>query len=149
MIYGNIKQLENFCYLEKKILACFEYLKSHDLKSMEPGGYEIEGKRMFVNLCEYTTTVAEERFWEAHKEYLDIHVMLSGMEQIDVCFIETMEQKSYVPEEDFLPLEGNATGHVILQAGDFLVCYPQDGHRTAIQVEGPQKIKKAIFKVKI
>ncbi|KSV59576.1 YhcH/YjgK/YiaL family protein [Acetivibrio ethanolgignens] len=149
MIYGNIKQLKNFYYLEKEILACFEYLKSHDLKSMELGSYEIEGKRMFVNLCEYTTTVAEERFWEAHKEYLDIHVMLSGMEQIDVCFIEAMEQKSYVPEEDFLPLEGNATGHVILQAGDFLVCYPQDGHRTAIQVEGPQKIKKAIFKVKI
>ena len=38
---------------------------------------------------------------------------------------------------------------VILREGDFLICYPSDGHRTAVQVGEPETIKKAIFKVKI
>ena len=33
--------------------------------------------------------------------------------------------------------------------GDFLSGYPSDGHRTAVQVQEPETIKKAIFKVKI
>ena len=35
------------------------------------------------------------------------------------------------------------------QPGDFLICYPEDGHRTAVAVKEPEKIKKAIFKVRI
>lgn len=41
--------------------------------------------------------------------------MLRGLEQIDVNFIDNMETKEYVPKDDFLPLEGNANSHVILQ----------------------------------
>ena len=102
-----------------------------------------------MNIVEYTTTTPEERFWEAHRQYLDIHVMLDGPEQIDVNFIENMEQKEFQPEGDFLPLEGEPNSHVVLNEGDFLVCYPHDAHRTAVKVKDPKAIKKAIFKVRI
>lgn len=75
--------------------------------------------------------------------------MLRGPEQIDVNFIDNMEQKEFVEKDDFLPLEGEKNSHVILTEGDFLLCYPKDAHRTAVQVEKPVKIKKAIFKIKI
>ena len=52
-------------------------------------------------------------------------------------------------KDDFLPLEGEKKASVILQDGDFLICYPSDGHRTAVAVDGPETIKKAIFKVLI
>ncbi|MGN0349983.1 MAG: YhcH/YjgK/YiaL family protein [Roseburia sp.] len=149
MIFGNVNDLETYSYLDDKILACFAYMKEHDMLKMDAGCHEIQGKDFFVNLCEYQTTKAEERFWEAHREYLDIHVMLSGREQIDLNFIRNMEQKEFVPENDFLPMEGNPNSHVILENGDFLICYPQDGHRTAIQVGESEQIRKAIFKVKI
>ena len=44
-------------------------------------------------------------------------------------------------------MEGEKNASVVLREGDFLVCYPSDGHRTAVQVEEPETIKKAIFKV--
>ena len=75
--------------------------------------------------------------------------MLQGREQIDVNFIENMHLKEYVKKDDFLPMEGEKAGSVILKPGDFLVCYPNDAHRTAVEVEGPENVKKAIFKVKI
>ena len=148
MIFGNINHLEEFGFLEDSVKKCFAYLKDHDLASYEKGTHEIDGGRLFVNV-EYTTTAAENRFWEAHKDYLDVHVMLKGQEQIDVNFIQNMELKEYVKEDDFLPMEGEKNASVVLREGDFLVCYPSDGHRTAVQVEEPETIKKGIFKVVI
>lgn len=149
MIFGNINHLEEFGFLENSVKKCFAYLKDHDLASYEKGTHEIDGERLFVNVVEYTTTAAENRFWEAHKDYLDVHVMLKGQEQIDVNFIQNMELKEYVKKDDFLPMEGEKNASVVLREGDFLVCYPSDGHRTAVQVEEPETIKKGIFKVVI
>lgn len=149
MIFGNINHLEEFGFLEDSVKKCFAYLKDHDLASYEKGTHEIDGERLFVNVVEYTTTAAENRFWEAHKDYLDVHVMLKGQEQIDVNFIQNMELKEYVKKDDFLPMEGEKNASVVLREGDFLVCYPSDGHRTAVQVEGAETIKKGIFKVVI
>ena len=117
MVFGNIRDLKDYGYLEEDVLKCFEYAKNHDLLAYETGSHEIDGDNLFVNIVEYETTTPENRFWEAHRQYLDLHFMLRGPEQIDVNFIDNMEQK--------------------------------DAHRTAVQVEKPVKIKKAIFKIKI
>ncbi|MCI9082062.1 MAG: DUF386 domain-containing protein [Lachnospiraceae bacterium] len=149
MIFGNINQMWEISFLEESVKKCFAYLNEHDLASWEKGCHEIDGDRFFVNIVEYATTDPENRFWEAHKDYLDVHVSLSGREQIDVNFIENMQLGAYVPKDDFLPMEGDKNGSVILTPGDFLVCYPSDAHRTAVAVKEPEEVKKAIFKVKI
>ena len=149
MIFGNIDCLNEYDFLTGPLKECFEYAQDNDLAAFAKGSHEIDGDRLFVNIVEYTTTTPENRFWEAHRAYLDVHVMLSGTEQIDVSFIDHMAQKDYVPADDFLPMDGEPNCHVVLTPGDFLVCYPSDGHRTAIMADGPCTIKKAIFKVKI
>ena len=149
MIFGNINHLEEFSFLEESIKECFSYAKEHDLVSYEKGCHEIDGDRFFVNIVAYTTTPPENRFWEAHKDYLDVHLMLQGQEQIDVNFIKNMQLKEYIKKDDFLPMEGEKAGGVTLRSGDFLVCYPNDAHRTAVAVKQPENVKKAIFKVKI
>ena len=105
--------------------------------------------RRFVNIVGYTTTTPQARFWEAHKNYLDVHLMIHGTEQIDLNFIQNMDVKEFVEKDDFLPMDGEKNSSVILRDGDFLICYPSDGHRTAVEVNGPEQIKKAIFKVRI
>lgn len=149
MVFGNIRDLKDFGYLEENVRKCFDYAREHDLLSYEKGSHPIDGDELFVNIVEYETTTPENRFWEAHRQYLDLHFMLRGPEQIDVNFIDNMEQKEFVEKDDFLPLEGDPNSHVILNAGDFLLCYPADAHRTAVQVGAPAAIKKAIFKIRI
>ncbi|SDF96747.1 YhcH/YjgK/YiaL family protein [Marvinbryantia formatexigens] len=149
MIYGNVEQKETWQFLEEKLTACFAYVKNHDMLHMQPGTYEINGRHFYVNVSEYTTTVRSERFWEAHRKYLDVHVMLQGIETIDLGFVWRMNPGEYEPDKDFLPLDGQATATVTMREGDFLICMPQDAHMTAIMNEQPQKIKKAIFKVQI
>ena len=147
MIFGNIQNLREYLCMEDGIFECFNYAKENNLSAYDRGCHEIDAKRIFVNIAEYETVKPEDRFWEAHKDYLDVHVMLKGQERIDVNFIQNMELKEYVKKDDFLPMEGEKNASVVLREGDFLVCYPSDGHRTAVQVEEPETIKKAIFKV--
>lgn len=147
MIFGNIKNLSEYEFLSEQLKTCFSYANTHDLLAFEKGSHEIDGDKLFVNIVEYTTTEKENRFWEAHRKYLDVHVMLRGEEQIDLNFIQNMKQEEFVEKDDFLPLQGEANGHVVLREGDFLICYPNDGHMTAIRTDEPADIKKAIFKV--
>lgn len=149
MIFGNVIHNITYSFLPESLKECFRYAREHELLSFEKGTHPIDGERLFVNIVEYQTTQPENRFWEAHRNYLDVHLMLDGQEQIDLNFIENMEQKEFVEKDDFLPMDGKPNSHVVLRAGDFLICYPEDGHRTAVAVDGPEKIKKAIFKVRI
>ncbi len=149
MIFGNIQNKKEFLFLEPALLECLDYAASHELLALEPGRQDIDGDRLFVNIVSYTTTRPQDRFWEAHRDYLDLHLMLRGTEQIDLNFIQNMTCGDYVKQEDFLPMEGEKNSSVILRQGDFLICYPSDGHRTAIAPERPEIIRKAIFKIRI
>lgn len=149
MIYGNVKNKDEYIFLPQNLKKCFDYIQNNDLSNLQKGSYEIDGKDLFVNIVEYETTTEDNRFWEAHKNYLDLHFIINGEEIINVNFINNMEQKPFVEQDDFLPLEGDKKTSVVLQKDDFLICYPNDAHMTAIQVEKPTNIKKAIFKVKI
>ena len=149
MIFGNVNDLNDYPFLDEQIKRCLAYASDYDLLGRETGSYQIEGDSLFVNIVEYATTAAENRFWEAHKSYLDLHLILWGKEQIDLNFIQNMQLQEYVQESDFLPMEGQKNSSVVLTPGDFLICYPGDGHRTAVAVDQPETIKKAIFKIRI
>ena len=149
MVFGNINNLAEYAFLPENVQKCFAYAREHDLLEYGKGSHEIEGKELYFNRAEYTTTEAENRFWEAHREYLDVHLILSGTERVDVNFICNLAAGRYVEQEDFLPLEGEKNASVILQPGDFLICYPSDGHMTGVQADAPNLVKKVIFKVKI
>lgn len=149
MIFGNITNLEEYAYLEDKIKACFNFYDENDMKNMEAGIHKINDDEFFVNIVEYDTTTAENRFWEAHKEYLDLHLMLLGEERIALNFLKDMDLGDYDEQKDFQAAEGEITSSVDLKVGDFLVCYPNDVHMTALQIDDSIYIKKAIFKIKI
>lgn len=149
MIFGNLRHLEEFTFLDERIKECMAFTEKNNLLNFEKGSYTIEGDDLFVNVVEYETTAAENRFWEAHRQYLDVHVLLDGTEQIDLNFIQNMKLGPYVEADDFLPMDGEKNASVILKKDDFLICYPGDGHRTAVAPREPGPVKKAIFKVRI
>lgn len=149
MIVGNIHYKQASTEISAKLQECLDYAHAHNLSEMEPGSYPIRGEDLFVNIVSYETTEPEHRFWEAHKAYLDLHLLLAGSERIDVNFLDNMELKSYIAKDDFLPAAGARKASVLLEAGDYLVCYPEDVHMTALYEGHSEKIKKAIFKIKI
>ena len=97
MIYGKFSY-ENF---EKAYLKEIgDFLNNNDLANFEKGITKIDNDRFYVNICDYTTVEEDDRVWEAHKNYLDIHVMIKGTEVLKHTFIENASIKTYHEDSD-------------------------------------------------
>lgn len=148
MIVGNVNDALTGV-ADPALLRALDYFRRHDMAHMEKGSYPIDGQELFVNVVGYETKPLTDTIWEAHRHYLDVHVLISGEERIDLNRISRLRAAPFCEEKDYLPLTGEANCTVVLQPGDFLICYPEDGHRTAIAADEPCAIKKAIFKVRV
>lgn len=134
--------------INEKLQACVHYAKNHTLVDYELGRHEVQDG-IFVNIVSYETKERSECFYEAHRAYIDVHLMLQGEEIIDINDIDAMRQEAFKEEEDFLPLFGERKLEVHMCKDDVLICFPHDAHQTAVYIDEPKHIKKAIFKVKI
>ena len=129
-----------------------EFIKNNDLTKLERGKHEIDGDNLFVNVTEYATTNEDNRVWEAHKKYVDVHVMIEGRECLYHTFIENAEIGKYNEDTDYLeiPSVSVVMTEINLDPGEYLVFDTADVHKTAIMIDDLTKdVKKAIFKVRI
>lgn len=149
MIYGNIHQKETYAFLPVPVQRCLDLARSSGFASLTPGSHPIDGDSLFVNVAAYTTGPEETRSWEAHKDYLDIHVLSKGEEYIDLGFIESMTCGAYHKDSDYQEVTGTARARVLMRPGDFLICYPEDAHKPGIAAGEPAPLKKGFFKVRI
>ena len=114
------------------------------------GKYELENGA-YVSVQEYTTKARAEAKYEAHKKFIDIQLILSGKELIAVTPIEKMEIKDeYNETKDVMFFQHNdeCTDYV-LEAGDFLILYPQDVHMPGVCVNEKSPVRKIVVKVPV
>lgn len=147
MIYGHIHNPELYDFLAEKFLLCLDFIKKNDVATMEMKTYELDGENIFCTIQEYDTLPSDEKEFEAHKEYCDIHYIVSGEEKIEVGFTSRMEAGEYKPDIFFL--KGEAACSVHLRSGDFLICFPEDAHKPGLTDQTTSHIRKALFKVRV
>jgi len=78
LIIDNIENLNKYFPLDVRLKKAYDYINILD-KSIKPGNYEIDGKNMFSivqHIC--TKHIDESAFFEAHRRYLDLQVILEG-----------------------------------------------------------------------
>ena len=110
---------------------------------------ELDGARVYCTRFTYETIPLEEGFFEAHRRYLDIHLMLQGEERVDVAHPDGLTLTESREDGDFYAYQGKEDHSVVLAPGDFLVVFPGDAHRIKLQTDGPRTVSKAVFKVLI
>ena len=119
-------------------------------KEAAVGKYDLENGA-YVSVQEYTTKARSEAKYEAHKKFIDIQMILSGKELIAVSPIEKMTiSDEYNEEKDFMLFHHNdeCTDYV-LEAGDFLILYPQDVHMPGVCVNEKSPVRKIVVKVPV
>lgn len=151
MIAGNIQiALENQD-LSQSVRKALEYALNHDLESMTPGMHDIDGKNFYVNILQTETLPEDKRDFEAHRDYIDVHVDILGSERVDLGNIQDMKSGFYHPDTDYQEVSGVKSSSVYLCPGDFIACWPEDVHKTHVNVNPgiSAPLKKAVFKVKL
>jgi YhcH/YjgK/YiaL family protein len=100
-------------------------------------------------VSEYTTKSKSESMIESHQKYIDIQIIVQGIETIGICPKSACTAAPYDPEKDFQKLEGEV-GFITMQPDSFAVFFPQDGHMPGVQYNNKAaKVKKVVVKVPV
>ncbi len=150
MIFDTLDHAETRYTQSDGLTKALSFLRASDLSQFSLGKTPISGDEIYINRMTYHTADAQTRIWEAHRRYLDIHVVLSGEEIVYVSNLSRMTcDTAYDSEADAALYQGEADAIVRLRTGDFLVCYPEDVHKTGVQLENEGEVQKLVCKVRL
>ncbi len=126
----------------------FSFLKEHNLQTLANGRYPIDGENVFAIVTNNPTKLYDSTQWESHRNYIDLHYVVSGEEKIGVCAITKLTvTKSYDASKDVANYSG--TGKIFSAApGTFFLFFPSDGHRPGITPGGEKPDKKIVIKIR-
>lgn len=118
----------------------------------EIGRYEID-KNSYVNVEVYETKNLSDCKFEAHKKYIDIQMLLSGIEELDYTQVRGLTvSEAYDDVRDIMFFENpnRIFDSVILEAGKFALIYPHEAHRPQVAFNATSKtVKKVVVKIHI
>lgn len=71
---------------------------------------------------------ADKQVLEMHRDYIDVHILLTGQETIGWKAVETLEHQAqaYQKEGDCALYSDRPTLFATLQPGEFAIVYPED-----------------------
>ena len=148
MIFDQLKNAELYFQINNRFRKAFDYLKSNDFNSIEPGKYEIDGEDIYAIVQQYDTKPMSSGKWEAHKKYIDIQFMVSGKEKMGYSHKNKMiVTHEYNSDKDALYLKGEGN-FLVAEAGYFAIFFPTDVHMPCIAINLSTPVKKVVIKVK-
>ena len=152
MIYDNLKNTGSYTFTEPGIAQVLESAKSYTPENFPNARVVLDGDNVFMNMPAYETHGTEKAVMEAHRNYVDVMVMIEGRETIYVKNTDRLQDVYSPYEEGRDALLAHMDQDVIpvdMQPGDFLVLLPQDAHAPGCHAGAPCKVKKIIGKVRI
>ena len=148
MIYAKQKDAPAYRGIHPNLDLALERITPEFLASVGSERVDIVGD-VYATRFTYETIPAEESFFEAHRKYLDIHIMVSGSEGVEIAPPEALTEFDRTEASDFYAYRGEGHYKFVLSPGDFLVVFPGDAHRIKMRLDGPETVSKVVFKVKI
>ncbi len=129
----------------------FAFLQSLETAA-ETGRRILRGDDLYAGIDVYTTKAREAAKLETHRKYVDIQVLLSGTEMIDVYPKSSLKvSEPYLPERDaeFYHVPARVPPvRVTLTPGRFAVFFPEDAHMPCLNAGlVPLEVRKVVVKV--
>jgi len=99
----------------------------------------------------YQPKQRSEGFFESHRKYIDVQVIVEGEELMEWEEISRLVvTQAYNPERDFLKYADTAVASVLrMKTGDVAVFFPNDGHMPSLHWRGTGLVRKTVVKVPV
>ena len=99
----------------------------------------------------YPPKARAEAFFESHRKYIDVQVIVAGAELMEVEDITRLIVSApYDPERDLLKYADTASAAVLrMRTGDAAVFFPEDGHMPSLHWRDPGLVRKTVVKVPV
>jgi biofilm protein TabA len=146
VVFDRIENALVYYGLGPGIKAALDYLATIDLESLKPGKHELPNGA-YVMVADYQTKPASEKRWEAHRKYIDLQYVVSGVERMGYADISAMASPGdYDEANDITRPEGDGD-FLTATAGTFAIFYPWDAHLPGVVAGEPCDVRKVIVKV--
>ena len=149
MIYAKNTDALTYLGIHPNLDMALERINDRFLSGVGCERQELKGGDVYATRFTYETVPEEESFFEAHRKYLDIHIMVDGSEGVEIAPPEGLTEFDRTEASDFYAYRGPASYKLTLSPGDFLVVFPNDAHRIKMQLNTPETVSKVVFKVRI
>lgn len=149
MIYARNADAPDYRGIHPNLDRALECITPEFLDGVGYERTEIRGGDLYVTRFTYETVPDEESFFEAHRRYLDIHIMVDGSERVEIAPPDRLTPFEQNSDNDFYAYRGEGRYHLTLSPGDFLVVFPNDAHKIKMCVGTPETVTKVVFKVRI
>ncbi len=148
MVLDSLKNSGKYFSLNPYFKQAFDYLAVNDLSKSEPGKIILDGDNLYISVMEIEGKKPENAKMEAHKKYIDIQIVLEGVETMGWLPLDNCQEElePYNEQKDIIFYKDKPTAYVVVNPGEFTIFFPEDGHAPAI---GNGPIKKAVIKIQI
>lgn len=144
MVTGNIKHCEKYYLLNKYFKDVFEYLKT---VKKENGKYIISEENAWVNPPVVRDVCSD--IYETHRNFIDIHYILSGSEVFGCCDAERLDVTDEYDKNtdcEFLKGKGNL---ITMSEGDFIIVFPEDAHNVIVDYDKSKELVTVVAKIRL
>ena len=147
MIVDNLNNCALYEKVHKDFAKVFEVLKKIATGAQADRIVLDEGN-VWINAPFVASVTDEPKLYEAHREFIDIHYVISGAERFGCANVNCLETtKEYNTVDDYELLTGKEEC-IILREGDFCIVFPQDAHIPACQKVGNGELKRVVAKIR-
>lgn len=137
--------------IKKRIDEAIKYLNSLNISINDAGRKVKVSNNFYYSVQYYDTRSPELCELESHRNYVDIQIMISGQECMELADIARLSVKRQYDEENDIILWNlpDKSSKTILSEGDYIVLYPEMAHRGAMQYKKSEKVLKIVGKIRI
>lgn len=142
MILDIVENLPQYLPLAKGLEKAFEFLACQNLERLAVGRHEIDAERVYAMVFKNVGRSREGARLEAHRKYIDIQVVLNGLDNIGWRSIAQCSEPAgdYVEERDVRFYADEPDVWLSVKSGSFVIFFPEDAHMPTISSEAIHKI---------
>lgn len=149
MITDRLANAALYGSLSPRIAAALDYVQTTEFTELADGRYDIDGDHIFALVQRYASKPLDQGRWEAHRKYIDLQVVLSGVEQIGYVSIDQLAAEPYDADKDLTWLSGTAGQWITVPAGHFMLLWPGDAHMPGIAAGASTDVLKVVVKIDV
>lgn len=150
MILDRIENADLYYDVVPGLERFIQFFNDNDLEEFPAMKLRLDGDDLFVNIQDIKLRAAKDCPMEAHRDYIDIQVPLSGDEQMGWRALADCQQEraEYDEGKDMELYNDNPTALMTVPVGHFAVFFPTDGHKPGIGEPGKAH-RKLIVKTRV
>lgn len=137
--------------IKHRVESAVKYLKGLKVSEADAGKVVDVNDNFYYSIQSYYTRPTEECKLESHRKYIDIQIMISGEESMDLVDVSRLSLKEEYDEAKDVMFWNISTrmSKTTLIEGDYIVLYPETAHRGAQNLVESKHVLKIVGKVRI